>query len=394
MKSVRLRRFIRESDAAAATTTTTLASVPGTKLVSGGVEALLPAEQPRTPSQQQGLSLVMDAAVPGAPQPEEGGIMMVRVKVFCCVITREDIALMRGEFKEVVGEADLEGAGYCPGCHFSGVVDSIFTPHSGEMTSYPALLPLSFQTGDEVIGCVSLSSGGALAEYITVPWFCLVHKPPGISHQDATASVCGLITTYTALYSRCNAKPGEYILILGAATDIGYIAIQVASQIGLHIIATVNNTTELQVLGNININTESILDLSSGKPLFDTVNACTGQLGVDYVLDLLATPTPTPTILKCLAPQGHWLTTHNSLQLDPPEAHLLHLKGGTLSFLFEPVWSLFPTQHGRFHHRLSDGLDKRQSGTISSALGLIPSFSLPQIHDAVVRRGPFLVTLP
>jgi hypothetical protein len=46
-----------------------------------------------------------------------------------------------------------------------------------------------------------------------------------------------------------------------------------------------------------------------------------------------------------LAPFGRLLTNHPRLQIDPPTAQRLMLRGATVSFLFEPLWLLAPTQH-------------------------------------------------
>ena len=59
-------------------------------------------------------------------------------------------------------------------------------------------------------------------------------------------------------------------------------------------------------------------------------------------------------IIDLLALQGHWITTQPDLQvnmfvicsislslsLEPPETKLLLLKGNTLHFLFDPIWTV------------------------------------------------------
>ena len=45
-------------------------------------------------------------------------------------------------------------------------------------------------------------------------------------------------------------------------------------------------------------------------------------------------------------------------QLDPSESRLLHLKGASLSFLNERLWTVSGAQLGRYLHILSDVADK------------------------------------
>jgi hypothetical protein len=54
------------------------------------------------------------------------------------------------------------------------------------------------------------------------------------------------------------------------------------------------------------------------------------------------------TLIQCLGPHGRLVTMTPNLQLDPPDAVQLFLRGCTLSFLFPQVWVLAPAQQGRF----------------------------------------------
>jgi hypothetical protein len=48
---------------------------------------------------------------------------------------------------------------------------------------------------------------------------------------------------------------------------------------------------------------------------------------------------------ELMAPFGRIVTNHPRLQLDPPVAQSLMLRGVSISFCFEPLWLLAPTQH-------------------------------------------------
>ena len=84
----------------------------------------------------------------------------------------------------------------------------------------------------------------------------------------------------------------------------------------------------------------------------------------------LSSSSPTPylptkfQIVSCLAARGHWVTSQPDLQLDPPEAQQLFMKGASLHFLFEPVWTLSSAHQGNYLHILSSVMAKLEAGVI------------------------------
>ena len=69
-------------------------------------------------------------------------------------------------------------------------------------------------------------------------------------------------------------------------------------------------------------------------------------------------------LIKCLAIRGQWVTTQPKLQLDPPDSHLLMLKGASLHFLFEPTWLLSGAQQGDYLQILQSVVSKLEDGTL------------------------------
>ena len=84
----------------------------------------------------------------------------------------------------------------------------------------------------------------------------------------------------------------------------------------------------------------------------------------------LSSSSPTPylptkfQIVSCLAARGHWVTSQPDLQLDPPEAQQLFMKGASLHFLFEPIWTLSSAHQGNYLHILSSVMAKLEAGVI------------------------------
>ncbi|XP_058152179.1 quinone oxidoreductase-like protein 1 isoform X5 [Dasypus novemcinctus] len=126
-----------------------------------------------------------------------------------------------------------------------------------------------------------------------------------------------------------------------------------------------------------------VIDVSNGK--IHVAESCleeTGGLGVDIVLDAgvrLYSKDDEPAIKLQLLPHkhdiitllgvgGHWVTTEENLQLDPPDSHCLFLKGATLSFLNDEVWNLSNVQQGKYLCILKDVMEKLSTGVFRPQL--------------------------
>ncbi len=86
---------------------------------------------------------------------------------------------------------------------------------------------------------------GAYAEYARVPEANAVPKPRGLSFEDAASLPLGLLTVWRMLVSRARLRAGEDILIWGAGSGIGSLAIQVSKLFGARIIATAGTDEKL-----------------------------------------------------------------------------------------------------------------------------------------------------
>jgi NADPH:quinone reductase-like Zn-dependent oxidoreductase len=90
-----------------------------------------------------------------------------------------------------------------------------------------------FQLGDEVFG----TADGALAEYVCGPVSCLIGRPANVSSEEAAAVPIAGFTALQALRDKGQAKPGDRVLINGAAGGVGTFAVQIAKWQGTHLSA-------------------------------------------------------------------------------------------------------------------------------------------------------------
>ncbi|KAK2501621.1 hypothetical protein MC885_005993 [Smutsia gigantea] len=165
----------------------------------------------------------------------------------------------------------------------------------------------------------------------------------------------------------------EYMSITWA---LGTIAIQLAHHRGAKVISTACSLEDKQCLERLRPSLERtvqlsdflsftarVIDVSNGKA--HVAESCleeTGGLGVDIVIDAgvrLYSKDDEPAVKLQLLPHkhdiitllgvgGHWVTTEENLQLDPPDSHCLFLKGATVAFLNDEVWNLSNVQQGRY----------------------------------------------
>ncbi|XP_069058592.1 quinone oxidoreductase-like protein 1 [Pleurodeles waltl] len=246
-----------------------------------------------------------------------------------------------------------------------------------------------FQVDDEVVGILPLDSKeSGLYETIVAHEQYFVHKPEKVLWHEAAGTIRDGLRAYTALHYLSHITPEKALLVMDGASPLGTIAIQLAHSRGAKVISTAYSVEDKQYLEKLRPTVgirqplvTRVIDLSSGKG--DIAGSCleeTGGLGVDIVLDAGVKlfqkgdgPDPPQLphkhdIITLLAIGGHWVTTMKDLQLDPPDSHLLFLKGATLSFLNDEVWNLSSGQQGKYLHILKDVMDKLSSGILRPQL--------------------------
>ncbi len=100
-----------------------------------------------------------------------------------------------------------------------------------------------FKPGDEVFYSGDICRAGCNSEYQLVDERIVGNKPKSLTHAQAAALPLTSITAYESLFDklgidRDGADAGQSILIIGGAGGVGSIAIQLAKQAGLVVIAT------------------------------------------------------------------------------------------------------------------------------------------------------------
>ncbi|WP_035303424.1 NADP-dependent oxidoreductase [Actinokineospora inagensis] len=96
----------------------------------------------------------------------------------------------------------------------------------------------TFSVGDEVLGAVGQ---GGYAEVVVADVATLAAKPAGVDWQVAAALPVAANTTY-GVFDLIRPVAGETIVIHGAAGGVGTVAVQIAVDLGLRVIATASES--------------------------------------------------------------------------------------------------------------------------------------------------------
>jgi putative PIG3 family NAD(P)H quinone oxidoreductase len=95
-----------------------------------------------------------------------------------------------------------------------------------------------FSEGDRVMGIVG---GGGQAELAVVHERQLMPVPDAVQFPDAGGLPEVFTTAHDAIFTQAGLRPGERLLVHGAAGGVGTAAVQLAHGLGAHVTATVRN---------------------------------------------------------------------------------------------------------------------------------------------------------
>ncbi|MCU7549007.1 medium chain dehydrogenase/reductase family protein [Chitinophagaceae bacterium LB-8] len=189
------------------------------------------------------------------PEPKPGE---VRVKVLTAGVSLPDIMMREGFHPET------PRLPFTPGWDLVGVVDRL---------------------GDGVLGIepgqlvAALPIFGAYAEFVCLPPRKLVPVPPGLDPSEAVSLVLNYITAYQMLHRSAKVKPGQRVLIHGAAGGVGTALLQLGRLAGLEMYGTCSarDASTVSNMGGIPIDYKS-------QDFVKEIQRLTGD-GVDAVFE-------------------------------------------------------------------------------------------------------------
>ncbi|MDD5544500.1 MAG: medium chain dehydrogenase/reductase family protein [Acidobacteriia bacterium] len=187
------------------------------------------------------------------PRPDE-----VRVKVLAAGVSLPDLMAREGIHPET------PRVPFTPGWDLVGVVDRV-----GDGT-------YGIEPGQTV---AAMPINGAYAEFVCLPQSELVPVPPGLDAAEAVSLVLNYITAYQMLHRSAKVKPGQRVLIHGAAGGVGTALLQLGRLAELEMYGTCSSrgATVVSDLGGVPIDYQR-------QDFVKEVQRLTGE-GVDVVFD-------------------------------------------------------------------------------------------------------------
>ena len=132
-----------------------------------------------------------------------------------------------------------------------------------------------FQAGDEVFG----SCRGAFAEYACTSESALVTKPNNVTFEQAASVPVAAFTSLQGLRDKGQIRPGQKVLINGAAGGVGTFAVQIAKRLGADVtgVCSTRNVDMVRSLGADHVIDYTQEDFTKSGQRYDLIFDCVGN---------------------------------------------------------------------------------------------------------------------
>ena len=201
-----------------------------------------------------------DLVLGDLPDPVAGpGEVVIAIKA--AALNFFDILMIQGKYQT------KPPFPFSPAAEISGVVESVG----------PGVT--DFKVGDRVIS--SVGHNGA-REKVAAPAAATMKIPDGLDFDRAAGLIIIYATALHALQDRANPKPGETMVVLGAAGGTGLAAIEIGKLLGLRVVACASSDEKLAFCKKYGAD---VLFNYAKEDLKDGLKKIGGAKGIDIVFD-------------------------------------------------------------------------------------------------------------
>lgn len=243
------------------------------------------------------------------PTPTIGtGEVLVRVKA--CALNHLDIWIRQGNpaypipLPHVSG-SDIAGVVEQIGAQVEGVTVGARVVVSPGLSCWKCENCLAGRDNFcSTFGIVGAKTHGGYAEYVKVPFLNILPIPENLAFEQAAAFPLVSVTASHMLFALAGLQHGEMVLIMGAGSGVGSMAVQLAKLAGARVITTVGSDEKIPkavVLG-----ADAVINHSKEK-VAERVKLLTEGKGVDVVIEHIG-PEVWETCLASLAKGGRLIT--------------------------------------------------------------------------------------
>ncbi|MBL9096392.1 MAG: NADPH:quinone oxidoreductase family protein [Alphaproteobacteria bacterium] len=253
-----------------------------------------------------------------SPKPDKGQVL---ISVKAAGVNFPDVLIIQNKYQF------RPPLPFSPGGEVAGIVKEL-----GEGVT-------NVKVGDRVIG----STGwGGFAEEALAPAARCIPFPQNIGFVEASAFVMTYGTSHHALKDRAHLKPGETLLVLGAAGGVGIAAVEIGKIMGARVIAAASSQDKVDFCMARGADAgivypENPLDRDAQKKLSEDLKKLIGGDGANVIYDGVGGDYAEPA-LRAIAWEGRYLVVGFPAGIPAIPLNLTLLKGCQIVGVF---WGAF-----------------------------------------------------
>jgi NADPH:quinone reductase-like Zn-dependent oxidoreductase len=234
----------------------------------------------------------------------------VTIQVKACALNHVDIWVLKG------GPAYPVTLPHVLGADVSGVISSIGKGVKGFKKGQRVVVA----PGISCFQCAKCKAGrdnicenysilgakrwGGYAEYVSVPAGNVSPIPASLSFETAAAFPLTFVTAWHMMVDQGAVKKGQHVLVIGASSGIGSVAIQIAKLHGAQVMATATTDEKLQRARSLGA--DAVVN-STKESIAHMARAWTQKRGVDLAIEHVG-PATWDQSLGSLTPGGTLVT--------------------------------------------------------------------------------------
>ena len=153
-------------------------------------------------------------------------------------------------------------------------------------------------------GILGALAHGGYAEYVKVPFRNVLPIPGDLSFEQAAAFPLVSVTASHMLFALAGLQHGETVLIMGAGSGVGMMAVQMAKLAGARVITTVGS--EDKIPKAVALGADAVINHAK-ETVAERVRQLTERRGVDVVIEHIG-PEVWDTCMESLAKGGRLIT--------------------------------------------------------------------------------------
>ena len=206
------------------------------------------------------------AGITDVPKPAPKGTQVL-VRVHACGLNRADLGMTKGHAHGAAG-----GLGTVLGMEWAGEIAELGPEAKG------------VKVGDKVMG----SGGAAFAEYTLADHGRLFRAPSNMNFDEAATLPIAVTTMHNAVVTNGGLQAGQTVLIQGASSGVGLMAMQIAKLKGAALV--VGSSTDAGRRSRLKDYGADLAIDSSDPAWVDQVLKATNGEGVDLIVDQVSGP--------------------------------------------------------------------------------------------------------